>query len=491
MYVFCRAVVVFVVLVSAPHVWACPFCRAVNETVSDKLAISQAVVIARLAAGPEKTAGKKQRNKTYEVLEVLKDGKGLLRDVRSFEAPPPDDAAKEVKFVLFGALEKDAKDLYWLTPRVASHRAVDYLKRLLAAPPAKSGVERLAFFQEYLNDADFLVAEDAYDEIARAPFADVKSLAPRMHRERLIAWIRDEKVSALRRRQFLTMLATCGRPEDAAVLKELVLKEHGGPEGALDATVACYLSLSGAEGLPLIEKHVLQNPQATRSDAHAVAAALRFHGEEEKIIPRPRLLQTLRLYLDRPEWADQVLAELARWEDWTALGRLVKLFQEADREKGKEDSSLGAFALRVPIVRYLRACPLPEAKVHLAALEKSHPEVVRAADLYPYLPAAPKAAASRSSSEGIAQELLPPPKIDEPPGPSEGKGSEKKGPKSPSIRPKPTKKAAKALAPKEGGNEDGQEEYPVLITGLSVLAGMAVVFGLVMAVLFGFRPRAQ
>jgi len=47
---------------------------------------------------------------------------------------------------------------------------------------------------------------------------------------------------------------------------------------------------------------------------------------------------------------------------------------------------VAAFALRVPIVRYLRECPLPEARQAVAELAKTHADVVRSADLYPFLP---------------------------------------------------------------------------------------------------------
>ena len=36
----------------------------------------------------------------------------------------------------------------------------------------QSGADRLAFFQEYLEHEDPLLAQDAYDEFARAPYAD-------------------------------------------------------------------------------------------------------------------------------------------------------------------------------------------------------------------------------------------------------------------------------------------------------------------------------
>jgi hypothetical protein len=82
--------------------------------------------------------------------------------------------------------------------------------------------------------------------------------------------------------------------------------------------------------------------------------------------------------LDRPQLADLVIPDLARWEDWEAMPRLVELFKTAD-----EKSSW----VRVPVINYLRACPLPEAKKYMAELEKIDPAAVRRANsFFPFLP---------------------------------------------------------------------------------------------------------
>ncbi|MBU6309160.1 MAG: hypothetical protein KJS77_05400, partial [Planctomycetes bacterium] len=60
----------------------------------------------------------------------------------------------------------------------------------------------------------------------------------------------------------------------------------------------------------------------------------------------------------------------ARWQDWSAIDRLVTLFKEAQADN---------IFVREPIVNYLRACPLPEATAAVAELEKIDPEAVRRA----------------------------------------------------------------------------------------------------------------
>jgi len=98
--------------------------------------------------------------------------------------------------------------------------------------------------------------------------------------------------------------------------------------------------------------------------------ALRFLGEESQSVPRDRVLASLRLLLEEPKLADLVIADLARWQDWSAIDRLVELFEKAEADN---------IFVREPIVNYLRACPLPQAAVALARLEKIDPEAVRRA----------------------------------------------------------------------------------------------------------------
>jgi hypothetical protein len=103
------------------------------------------------------------------------------------------------------------------------------------------------------------------------------------------------------------------------------LKKQG-----LDAMIACYLTLKGADGLPLVEDLFLKDPNGDFKDIFSAIYALRFHGEETDIIPRQRLIESMRLVLDNPTFADQVIADLSRWEDWGVMDRLAKMFKEAD-----------------------------------------------------------------------------------------------------------------------------------------------------------------
>jgi hypothetical protein len=292
----------------------------------------------------------------------------LVKAAQTIETIYFGDAEKGKSFLIMGV---DPPKVMWSTPLMLSDRGKGYVPKLLALPA--KGAERLSFFQDYLEDDDEMLARDAYDEFAKAPYAAVKSLRDQMKHGQLVSWIRNPDVPASRRRLYLTMLGVCGQPEDIAMLEDMLQSNDRKMKAGLDAMIGCYLTLRGPEGLPLVERLFLKDKKAEYADTYAAIMALRFHGSETDIIPRERILKALQLMLERPQLADLVIPDLARWEDWSVMGRLVKLFKEAD-----DKSSW----VRVPVINYLRACPKPEAANYIVELEKIDPAAVKRANTF-------------------------------------------------------------------------------------------------------------
>jgi hypothetical protein len=184
-------------------------------------------------------------------------------------------------------------------------------------------------------------------------------------------------VQANRRRLYATMLGTCGSPADADRIGAILANHNAGPEKAevrsgLDALIACYVTLKGPEGLDLVDSLFLdrRGREVPFTETYAAVMALRFLGEESDRVPKERVVRSLRLLLQEPKLADLVIADLARWQDWSVVDRLVELFEKAEADN---------IFVREPIVNYLRACPLPAAVAAIARLEKIDPEAVRRA----------------------------------------------------------------------------------------------------------------
>ncbi len=236
-----------------PEAMACPFCSAVSQTFSEEMNSMDVVLIGELVktpslpkpgdAGQDKPLSKAQ----FKVVKVLR-GAAILGQQKTVACVYFGDAKTGQRFLMMGV---DPPKLMWSTPLALTRRAEAYIPALLDLPDA--GPERLVFFQDYLEDADEMLARDAYDEFAKAPYATMASIKKQMNRGKLITWIRDPDVPASRRRLYLTMLGVCGDEKDLPLLESMLKSPDRKSKAGLDAMIACYLLLRGPDGMPLIE----------------------------------------------------------------------------------------------------------------------------------------------------------------------------------------------------------------------------------------------
>jgi len=356
---------------SVQDLLACPFCSAVSQTMSEEIGTMDAAVVTRLAAVPSPqdggSAGSEIPKATFEITDVVK-GKSHLGSTKTIEAIYFGTANIGDKLLIMGV---DPPRIAWSTPLKVSDRAVEYLCSLEGLP--EKGAERLKFFQNYLEDKDKFLSQDAYDEFAMAPYAEVVNLKKEMDHDQIVAWIKNPEIPVSHRRLYFVMLSVCGGPDDLPMLEEMLKSDDRKAKDGLDAMVGCYLLLTGAEGMPLVEGLFLRNRKAEYVDTYATIMALRFHGTEVDVIPRQRILEGLHHVLDRPQLAYLVIPDLARWEDWSQMERLVKMFKEVDEKSNW---------VRVPVVNYLRACPKPEAKRYIEELKKIDPDAVKRANTF-------------------------------------------------------------------------------------------------------------
>jgi hypothetical protein len=394
---------------------ACPFCSATSQTLSQEMDSSDAVVLARLVKGALPLENGPDALGRFGVIDP-DTGIATFEIYKTLKGEPLLKGIENIDVVFFGPPEKDksflitgigAEKVDWSTPLPLSDKAVEYVEQLPKLPT--EGAARLEFFQRYLENSDPLLRQDSYDEFARAPYDEVIALANRMDHDQLVEWISSSTIGPSRRRLYLTMLGACGDQGDLPMLEDMIFSDHrevepgvkqlvqaglslGGPIAlplvteivrthersrklGLDAMIACYVKLAGPEVLPAINERFLKDTKAEYTHTYNTLMALRFHGEETDVIPREQLLESVRLLLDHPDFADQVIPDLARWDDWEILDRLVAMFHSAD------DRSF----VRQPIVTYLIVASEQEgdvgtrAKKALEELESLDPESVERA----------------------------------------------------------------------------------------------------------------
>ncbi|MEE2938155.1 MAG: hypothetical protein VYA84_19375 [Planctomycetota bacterium] len=366
-------VLIFMLITAAmlvpDRVMACPFCNAVSQTLRQEMAAMDAVVIAT-AIQSDSDRDKESGAVLMKVETVLKGGE-LVRAGQKVNAVYYGDVTVGRRFMLSGV---DPPEMQWSCLPI-SERAEKYVSNITQLED--DPLERLRFYHLYLQDKESMLARDAYDEFAIAPYDAVKKLGPEMDHDQLVEWLSDPEMATDRKRLYLTMLGVSGDEKDLPLLEKMLRSTQKSTRGGLDALIACYLTLSGEKGLELVNELFLANKQAPYADTYAAIMAVRFHGTEGDVIPRTALVESLHYVLDRKDLADLVIPDLARWSDWTQIDRLVKLFTDADPENNW---------VRVPVVNYLRACPLPEAKEALTKLEEIDAESVRRANTFFSIP---------------------------------------------------------------------------------------------------------
>ena len=380
---------------------ACPFCSSASQSLSEEIASMDAVVIARILEIRNHDEDGEIPKAQFEVTKVIK-GEKWVKVGETILATYYGDGNKERAYMLTGT---NPTAIMWSSPLGLSKTAEEYIVKLPSLPKDAS---RLQFFQDYLEDKDEMLARDAYDEFAKTPYAGVIALKDKMHHDKIIEFINDPEVPTTRRRLYFTMLGVCGSEQDAPMLEKMMRSGDRKQKAGLDALLACYLLLVGEKGLDEVDKLFLDRTDAEYQDTYSAIMAIRFHGNEVDKIKRERLVKSLRLILKNPKLADLVIPDLARWEDWEVMPRLVELFKTAD-----ESSSW----VRVPVINYLRSCPLAEAKAYIDELNEIDPAAVkRAMTFFPYTEKEDKPADTDASQAPINQtsqmeflQPLPPP----------------------------------------------------------------------------------
>ncbi len=361
----------------------CPFCSAVSQTLRQEMEQTDLVAFAKIVPGTET-----ESDAEFELLTMV-GGESLAAHAgQKFRINYFGKAKSDQLFLLMGV---DPPDLLWSSPLPVSQTVIDYIKSV-SQLPAKDSLTRLKYYLKFLEHPESIIARDAYDEFASAPYAEIIALKESMDREQLLKWIQNNDLPADRKRLYLVMLGVCGQPEDADLLEKLMRSDDPNRRAGLDAMIACYATLKGDKGLQLIDELFLANKQSQYADTYAAIMALRFHGTEGGVIDKDRVLESMRLLLDRPELADLVIPDLARWEDWSQVDKVVGLFKNADEKTSW---------VRVPVINYLRACPLPEAEAKLSELKAIDPAAFKRATSFFPVPKATSAAGSNDTSSAI------------------------------------------------------------------------------------------
>ena len=343
----------------APAFGACPYCPPTDETLSQKLAQSDEACIVKFVSAKNGAALAMQTT-TFQISRVMKPSKFKIDS--EIVIPIGVTAQPGDTYLLMGKMVQC--EMEWGLPIEIDEDSSEYIRQA-PSPEFKPEDERLKYFLNFLDVKNPRISNDAFGEFSRADFKDVESLVGivspgKKLREKVRRWLEDPNPQLIVRRAFYGMLlGLCGNGDDAEYLKRQILapidpeKNRIGIEGLMGG----YLILAGEPGLQLlVEKKIEALPKELSPNDPAVndlivdANGLRFTisflwDYRHNQFKEESLRSAMRKFLDRPDFAETAVIDLARWKDWKSLDQLINAYGKDPWETRSGKEKIVAFAL--------------------------------------------------------------------------------------------------------------------------------------------------
>jgi hypothetical protein len=186
--------------------------------------------------------------------------------------------------------------------------------------------QRVALVLPYLESSDALVAQLAWGELARAPYATLGVARSRIDPAAIEGWLSDARLAA-RHRAYTLLLGFVGGPGDAARLEQRIQAAWNAHDATnLAAMIGADLELRGPSRVGWVEAMYFADRARTMPEIEAALLALKVHGEASGTVPRGRVIEAYRTFIGkRPPMAGFVAQQLADWDYWDATTEYAAL----------------------------------------------------------------------------------------------------------------------------------------------------------------------
>jgi hypothetical protein len=349
---------------------ACPFCGVVSPSLAERRDAARTVAIGEPAGSANRAD-----DAVVQPFHVRRSLRGVV------------DAGVVVQARVTGPVEGTALLLEAASARWEALAADETLLAHVAGAPSTSDppAGRLTWFAARLEHPDRRIAEDAFAEFGRAPFAALREAAGALDAAKLRAWIAEPGIDERRRGLYglaLGVVAARDAAEHAtcsAALRAALEASADDFRAGFDGILAGLLVADGPRGLAAIEDRGLFAANARSGDVRHLLAALRFAWEElADTLPREATAAATARLLANPAVAADATIDLARYAAWQPVIDVAALWGT----QGREDP-----LVRRAVAGYLSACPLDEARVAAARIAAADPDAWQAALQSAALPA--------------------------------------------------------------------------------------------------------
>lgn len=360
---------------------ACPFCPPSSPPFAELMAESDQAALVKWVRSHPAVDDLSDAQTEFQIVEALKQHNGKPQVGAAFRVPYLLEGKPGDLFLVMGQQVEELTD--WRLPVEVTEISYAYVKQ--APSPEKPMRERLPYFLKFLQFSDPTVANDAFAEFSRAPYADVAALRDKLSPATIRRWMRELPPAEQMRIGFYgLLLGLCGSMDDAAYLEQEVLRPTPDNEVrlGLDGMMGGYVLLTGETGLQRLLQAKLDTPDQPEGDIYALVNALRFLWEfAPEQVPRTQIETAMASLIERPAFAEVALGDLARWGHWQVTERVLMQYGQPPFDDPRARHQLIHFALAC-----IRAAernpnqPLPQAEIarkFLKQLEQTDPEALR------------------------------------------------------------------------------------------------------------------
>jgi hypothetical protein len=217
-----------------------------------------------------------------------------------------------------------------------------------------------AFVLPYLENAEPLVAEIAYGELARAPYVALRTLKGHLDAQALRRWTADPQL-ANRQSLYTLLLGIGGDAADAARIEQRLDVAWNATDATnLGPMLAANLELRGPSRMAWIDAKYISDRDRTKPELDAALLALSVQGGANATIPRERIIESYKIFIDvHRSFAGFVAQDLAAWNYWDVGPQYIALMRSGLAQHP---------ASRYAMWSYLKQSPRADAKAAVDGL---------------------------------------------------------------------------------------------------------------------------
>ncbi|TIM28719.1 MAG: hypothetical protein E5Y63_19210 [Mesorhizobium sp.] len=208
---------------------------------------------------------------------------------------------------------------------------------------SKTLAERAVFFATYLRHEDRRLAELAFLEVARAPYATLRDLKTSIARDDIYRIVND-LFHVEWHGLYILMLGMSDRPDDIAFVRgKLKTAAEYGLTINLGAYATALIEMTGADGVTQLAEEYFVEPGRSNAELLEIVKALSVQGTGGAVELRSAIIEAYgRLLAHHPELAGNVANDLS---DWKVVRFVPRLREILNAGVGLDDASHFAIAM--------------------------------------------------------------------------------------------------------------------------------------------------